>query len=101
MLRRRYGKLGKLVMRHTCDNRTCISPAHIIVGTRTDNMRDMLSRGRKRLGKTAKLNHELVEAAKSMRHEGWTVRQIASQFGVCLDTISKAINGHTWGDDVC
>ena len=96
MLRRKYGKLGKLVMRHTCDNRNCISPAHIIIGTRTDNMRDMISRGRKRLGRSAKLSLELVEAAKCMRHEGWTNGQIARQFGVCIGTISEAVNGHTW-----
>ena len=46
ILRRKHGKLGKLVMRHTCDNRMCISPAHIIIGTRMDNIRDMIERGR-------------------------------------------------------
>lgn len=32
--------------RHTCDNRWCINPAHIIHGTRSDNVQDALIRGR-------------------------------------------------------
>jgi hypothetical protein len=37
-------------IRHTCDNRRCCNPAHVIVGTRLDNVRDMVSRGRNRNG---------------------------------------------------
>jgi hypothetical protein len=46
ILRRKYGKLGKLVMRHTCDQRLCINPAHLLIGTRMDNIQDMIQRGR-------------------------------------------------------
>lgn len=34
------------VVRHTCDNRPCCNPGHLIDGTQADNMMDMHARGR-------------------------------------------------------
>lgn len=37
---------GGVVVRHTCDNRACVRPDHLLLGTQTDNVRDMIDRGR-------------------------------------------------------
>ena len=34
------------VVMHTCDNRLCINPEHLVVGTQRDNLNDMRSKGR-------------------------------------------------------
>ena len=34
------------VIRHSCDNRLCCNPRHLLAGSQADNVRDMVERGR-------------------------------------------------------
>ena len=54
-----------MIIRHTCDNRDCINPDHLIIGTKKDNTQDMINRNRvsdwsDRKGKRKKLTNEQI-----------------------------------------
>lgn len=43
----KYGKIPKgMLLRHKCDNPSCVNIEHLEIGTPKDNVRDMIERGR-------------------------------------------------------
>lgn len=61
---------GGLEIIHACDVKRCVCPAHLSVGTRSDNMQDASRKGRcqvphRRLDLPAELREELIAAALS------------------------------------
>lgn len=90
------------VARHTCDNKACINPEHIIVGTHGDNLQDSYDRGGRAVGSAiphAKLDEAAVLAARAEyipRHRTHGMRAIARRLGVCQLVLWKAIHGITW-----
>ena len=79
---------------HKCDNRRCVNPSHLYLGTQTENMRDRADRRR---CATQKLSIEDVAAMKAMRVTGATIQAIADKFGVSNGHTSSVIRGVHYG----
>jgi hypothetical protein len=70
---------------HRCDTPCCVNPDHLFLGTRSDNMIDMIKKGR-HLGTRRKLTFEQVAA---IRADTRRQADIALDYGVDQSTISN------------
>lgn len=77
-------------IRHTCDNRLCINPEHMLTGTATDNMRDMLERhGANNVKLTPTQAREARNSLKS-------TKELAKEFNVTWMCIHNIRKRRTW-----
>jgi hypothetical protein len=89
---------------HSCDNPPCCNPAHLWAGTRSDNMRDKLAKGRGRsrapkgeAHRDAVLTEDQVREIRARYAAGGIpYRVLAAEFGVHLVTISQLVTRKTW-----
>jgi hypothetical protein len=89
--------LAGLVVCHSCDNPRCVNPAHLNAGTQTDNMNDMVQKGR---GPVQVLDVKQVRAIKEMlrRHQYGAGRFLSRWFGVSFQHISRINTGEKWAN---
>lgn len=87
---------GKVV-RHTCDNRPCIHPDHLILGTRGDNNRD--TRNRDRHARGERHGHARLTDAQVLdifHADGVSQTALAKAYGVSQSVISRIRLGKVW-----
>lgn len=87
---------GTVVM-HTCDNPACVNPDHLRLGTQSDNVIDMIKKGRKVAGawqKATGVDHfrssfkDQADIDLICSTEGKT-KELAERFGVTESTIRR------------
>lgn len=90
---------------HTCDNRPCVNPAHLLVGTKAENMADMARKGRhysrtrpdrvprgERHG-MAKATAAIVAAIRSSTAP---TRELVALFGLSAGHVRAIRRGDVW-----
>ncbi len=90
------GPIDGLYVLHSCDNRKCVNPEHLSLGTFNDNMSDMVEKQRQAHGERNHHAKLTAQQAVAIRSEIGTHREIAARYGVTAPIISMIRSGRIW-----
>lgn len=92
---------------HRCDNRACVNPEHLFIGTQAENMKDAKLKHRLRITRGSFRPGELHTKSKLTERDVATIRdryasglafqhQLAAQFNVTQSAVSMVIRRKNW-----
>ena len=92
-----HGELpSDIVVRHKCDNRACCNPDHLESGTRKDNARDMVERGRYKKSNFKKLTESQVKFIR--KNPQVSIHELSRIFNMSRQAIKFVRDGKTYKD---
>lgn len=85
-----------LCVMHECDNRGCVNPNHLKIGTQGENIRDMVAKGRHRRTEV-KLTFKDAEIIRKLYGTGeFTQKELGELYGVTKSQINHVVNYRRW-----
>lgn len=86
---------------HRCDNRACVNPAHLFLGTHQDNTQDMMKKGRNRSNPNPglhlpKFTDKQVITMRKDYALGKSAHQLAVEYDTTHGNVSKIVRGLTY-----
>lgn len=86
---------------HRCDNPPCCNPAHLFLGTPSDNTRDMYMKDRYPVRRGAeatrsKLSEDDVRTIRALRAAGTQLSTLAERFGVSIQNVHGIVHRRHW-----
>lgn len=86
---------------HRCDNRSCVNPNHLFLGTAKDNSEDMVNKGRSIVNEKNPMSKLKEDDVKQIRailssSDRPSHREIAKMFGVSSATVSLIGSNTIW-----
>ena len=87
---------------HKCDNRKCVNPEHLMLGTRADNTLDMMEKNRFKPRaswageKKVKLTEEDVRNIRAMSIAGHSRVNLAALHGITVAQVYNINNRKCW-----
>lgn len=101
------GDPGDLFVCHECDNPPCCNPAHLFLGSNSDNIVDAVQKGRhyswfaENRGAVRGEKHPAAKLtaadAEAIRADVRPTRELAAEYGVNGSTIRRIRAGTAWG----
>lgn len=99
-----------LCVLHSCDNRKCVNPEHLSVGTKKENTQDMYKKKRNPIivqkgirNSNAKLNEEDVLKIRKLYSDGLNCTQLSKIYDITIGAIDRIVRYKSWshliGDD--
>jgi hypothetical protein len=89
------------ILRHTCNNRRCVNPGHLVPGTVKENAEDRVRSGSSKnpgVG-VKKLSPADVILMRAQYHSGlYKMTELARLHNVTLDSVYKAVSARTWAE---
>ena len=92
-----------LLVCHHCDNKLCVNPEHLFLGTPADNMLDKVKKNRQsrrsfKESKYAKLSVEKVAFIRELfqKNPKYSIAELSKQFGVSTSLLYKVKKGERW-----
>jgi hypothetical protein len=86
---------------HRCDVPACVNPAHLFLGTNSDNVADKVAKGRqaRTIGEShpmVKLTEAIVFDLRADRAGGMTYRKLAAKYAISLRQAHRIARGKSW-----
>jgi len=88
-----------MIVCHSCDNPSCVNPAHLWIGTVADNHHDAMAKGRNTKGSRhgeAKLTEADVVRIRHGAARGVSGTALADEFGVSSANIYLIVHRRGW-----